>query len=132
MDRKAAKGVLATISLHSSRLSAFIKVSLSSNPVQSVILSSHLFFCLPLSLPPCTVPCYMVFASSDDLVTCPYHISFRCLIVVRRTSWGPMACLILFHTSSLVYFSFLTGFHAHLIHTVPDIRDSVPSQVKYI
>ena len=132
MDLKSTTGVLATNFFHSSRLSAFPKVLLISNPVQSLILSSHLFFCLPLSLPPCTVPCYMVFANPDDLVTCPYHISFRCLIVVRRASWGPMACLILFHTSSLVYVSFLTGFRAHLINTVPDIRDSVLSQVKYI
>ena len=86
---------------HSSRLSTFLKVSLSSNPVLSFILSSHLFFCLPLFLPPGTVPCSMVFASPDDLVTCPYHFSFRCLTVVRRLSWGSMACLILFCTSSL-------------------------------
>ena len=31
------------------------------------MLSSHLFFCLPLRLPPLTVPCKIVFARSDDL-----------------------------------------------------------------
>ena len=86
MDRRGATGVLATNSLHFSRLSAFLKVSLRCNPVHSFILSSHLFFCLPLFLPPGTVPCSMVFASPDDLVTCPYHFSFRCLTVVRRSS----------------------------------------------
>ena len=79
MDRRAATGVLATNSLHSSQLSIFLKVSLSSNPIHSLILSSHLFFCLPLFLPPITVPCSMVFASPDGLVTCPYHFSFWCL-----------------------------------------------------
>ena len=89
MNRRGATGVLqlATNSLHSSRLSTFLKVSLSSNPVHFLTLSSHLFFfCLPLFLPPHTVPCNMVFASPDDLVTCPYHFSFRSLIVVRKSS----------------------------------------------
>ena len=61
MDCRDVTGVLATNSLHSSRLSAFLKVSLRCNPVHSFILSSHLFFCLPLFLPPGTVPCSMVF-----------------------------------------------------------------------
>ena len=61
MDRRGATGVLATNSLHSSRLSAFLKVSLSCSPVHSFILSHHLFFCLPLFLPPGTVPCSVVF-----------------------------------------------------------------------
>ena len=85
MDCRGAIRVLATNSLHSSRLSAFLKVSLSSNPVHSLILSSHLF-CLPFFLPTRTVPCNMVLASPDDLVTCPYHFSFQCLIAVRRSS----------------------------------------------
>ena len=61
MDRRGITGVLATNSLHSSWLSVFLKVSLSSNPVHSFILSSHLF-CLPLFLPPGTVPCGMVWS----------------------------------------------------------------------
>ena len=76
MDCRGATGVLATNSLHSSRLSAFLKVSLSCSPVHSFMLSSHLFFCLPLFLPPGTVPCSMVFDSPDDLVTCPYHFNY--------------------------------------------------------
>ena len=38
-------------------------------PVQSSILSSHLFFCLPLFLFPFTVPCRIVFAKPEDLET---------------------------------------------------------------
>ena len=36
-----------------------------------VCWSSHLFFCLPLLLPPCTVPWRIVLASPVDLVTYP-------------------------------------------------------------
>ena len=56
MDCRGATGVLATNSLHFSRLSAFFKVSLSSNPVHPLILSPHLFFCLPLFFPPVLFP----------------------------------------------------------------------------
>ena len=41
---------------HSSLSSAFLTVSLSPKPVHSQMLSSHRFLCLPLPLPPCTVP----------------------------------------------------------------------------
>ena len=50
---------MATSSLHSSRLSAFLVAAPSVMPVHSGMLSSHLFFCLPLLLPPCTVPCWI-------------------------------------------------------------------------
>ena len=54
---------LATSSLHSSRLSAFLMAAPSIMPVHSGMLSSHLFFCLPLLLPPCPCPaglsCYV-------------------------------------------------------------------------
>ena len=83
---RGATGILATNSLHSSLLSAFLKASLRCNPVHSFILSPHFFVSLPLFLPPGTVPCSMVFASPDDLVTCPYYFSFWCLTVVRRSS----------------------------------------------
>ena len=43
-------------------------------------------FCLPLLLPPCTVPCRIIFASPVDLVLCPYHLSFCFFTVVRRSS----------------------------------------------
>ena len=48
-----------------------------SKPVHSVMLSSHLVFCLPFLLPPCTVPCRIIFASPVDLVICQYHLSLR-------------------------------------------------------
>ena len=97
---------LATSSLHSSRLSAFLMAAPSVKPVHSGMLSSHLFFCLPRLLPSWTVPCMIVLASPDDLVMCPYHLSLRCLTVVRRFSWGPMACRVLFRTSSLEWCGF--------------------------
>ena len=52
LDRRGTTGVFSTDSLYSLRLYAFLKVSLSSNPAHSLILSSHLFFCLPLFLLP--------------------------------------------------------------------------------
>ena len=45
-------------------------------------------FCLPLLLPPCTVPCRIVLASPADLVTGPYHFSLGLFIVVKRSSWA--------------------------------------------
>ena len=38
-------------------------------PVHSLMLSSHLFFCLPCLLPPFTVPCKMVLAWPDEQKT---------------------------------------------------------------
>ena len=70
-----------------------------SSPVHSLMLS-HRTFCLPLHLPPCTVPCRTVLASPDDRVTCPYHFGSR-LSVEIRSSYGPMA------------FSKSTGKHWH-------------------
>lgn len=57
---------LATGSFHPSLFSAFLKV-----------LFCHLFLCLPLFLPPGTVPRRTVFASPDNLIEWPYHLSFR-------------------------------------------------------
>ena len=70
------------------------------NPVHSDVLSSHLFFCLPFLLLPYTVPCRIIFASPVDLVICPYHLNLRFLTMVIRSSYGPIACLIVFFTSS--------------------------------
>ena len=105
VDRWDAKDDLATSSLHSSRLSAFLVAAPSVMPVHSGMLSSHLFFCLSLLLPPCTVPFRIVFASPVDLVTCPYHFRFRLFTVLKRSLWGPMACRVLFRTSSLEMWS---------------------------
>ena len=67
VDRWGTKDDQATTVLHSSLFSAFRRTSPSFNPVHSVTLSSHLFVCLPLLLPPCTVPCRIIFASPVDL-----------------------------------------------------------------
>ena len=91
VDRWGTTDDLATSSLHSSRLSAFLMAAPSVKPVHSGMLSSHLFLCLPRLLPHWTVPCMTVLASPVDLVMWPYHLSFRCLTVVRRSSCGPMA-----------------------------------------
>ena len=37
----------------------------NSRPVHSLMLSSHLFLCLPCLLPPFTVPCKMLLARPD-------------------------------------------------------------------
>ena len=75
VDRWGATDDLATSSLHSSRLSAFLMAAPSVMPVHSGMLSSHLFFCLPRLLPPCTVPCRIVLASPDDLVPVPFQFA---------------------------------------------------------
>ena len=105
VDRWGATDDLATSSLHSSRLSAFLVAAPSVMPVHSGMLSSHLFFCLPHLLPPCTVPCWIVLASTEDLVMWSYHFSLRRFTVVKRSSWVPMACRVLFRTSSLEMWS---------------------------
>ena len=86
VDRWGTKDDRATTVLHSSLFSAFRRASPSFNPVHSVTLSSHIFFCLPLLFPPCTVPCRIIFASPVDLVLCPYHLSLRFFTMVRRSS----------------------------------------------
>ena len=91
VERWGTTDDLATSSLHSSRLSAFLMAAPSVKPVHSGMLSSHLFLCLPHLRPSWTVPCMTVLASPVDLVMWPYHLSFRCLTVVRRSSCGPMA-----------------------------------------
>ena len=89
-DRWCIKDDRATTFLHSSLSSAFRKASTNPNPVNSDILSSHLFFCLPVLLPSCTVPCRIIFASPLDLVKCPYHLNLRFLTVVIKSSYDPI------------------------------------------
>ena len=87
--------------LHSSRFSPFRSMILDSRPVHSLMLSFYRFLCLPLRLPPWTVPCRIVLVSPDDRVTCPYHFSMRLFTEVRRSSYSRMAFPILAFTSSL-------------------------------
>ena len=82
-----------------------------SIPVHSLILSSHLFFCLPLFLFPFAVPCGIIFAIPEDLETWPNHLSFRFLTRVRSSSYYPMAAWIFLRTFSLVTGSLLEMFN---------------------
>ena len=47
------------------------------------MLFSQRFFCRPLLLPPCTVPCKIVLTSPSDVDTCPNHINLRFFTVLR-------------------------------------------------
>ena len=90
----------------------------SSKPVHSMMLSSHLFLCLPCLLPPFTVPCKMVQARPDERETCPYHCSLRLFTMVSRSLCGPIACRTLARTSSLVtwyLYEMLSILRQHLI-----------------
>ena len=81
--------------------SAALRESSNPIPVNSLMLSSHLF-CLPLLLAPFTVPCRIVFAMQEDLEMWPYHLSFRFFFMVRRSSCTPIAFWILLQTPSFV------------------------------
>ena len=74
-------------------------------PGLSLMLSSHLFLCLPCLLPPFTVPGKMVLARPDEWETWPYHCSLRLFTIVRRSLYGPIACWIFARTSSLITWS---------------------------
>ena len=78
-DRRGTTDEFATIPFHTVLFSAARVELAKSNPVHSLILSSHLFFCLPLFLFPFTVPCRIVFAKPEDLETWANHLSFRFL-----------------------------------------------------
>ena len=60
--RRGTTDEFATIPFHLDLCSAALVELAKSIPVHSLILSSHLFFCLPLFLFPFTVPCRIVFA----------------------------------------------------------------------
>ena len=59
----------ATSFLHFSLFSTTLWDLLNSRPVHSLMLSSHLFLCLPCLLPTFTVPCKMVLARPDERET---------------------------------------------------------------
>ena len=92
----------ATSFLHFSLFSTALWDLPNSRPVHSLMLSSHLFLCLPCLLPPFTVPCTMVLARLDERETWPYHCNLHLFTMVRRSSCGPTACWILPWTSSLL------------------------------
>ena len=103
--RRGTTDEFATIPFHLDLFSAALVELAKSIPVHSLILSSHLFFCLPLFLFPFTVPCRIVFAKPEDLEAWPNHLSFRFLTRVRSSSYSPMAAWIFLRTSSLVTWS---------------------------
>ena len=86
---------VATIPFHPSLSSAALRESPNPILAHSLMLSSHLFFCLPLLLAPFTVPCRIVFAMPEDLEMWPYHLSFHFFTMVRRSSSTPIAFWIL-------------------------------------
>ena len=77
----------------------------NSRPVHSLMLLSHLFFCLPCLLPPFTVPLKMILARPDEWETSPYHFSLRLFTMVKRSLCGLISCWILAQASSLVTWS---------------------------
>ena len=108
LNRKGHWGTtddFATSFLHFCLFSTALWDLANSRPVHSLLLSSHLFLCLPCLLPPFTVPCTMVLARPDEWEMCPYHCSLHLFTVVRRSLCGFIACWILAQTSSLVTWS---------------------------
>ena len=91
--------------LHFSPFSTALWDLANSWPVHSLMLSSHLFLCLPCLLPPFTVTCKTFLARPDELETWPYYWSLHLFTLFRRSLCGPIACWILAWTSSLVTWS---------------------------
>ena len=110
--RRGTTDEFATIPFHLDLFSAALVELAKSIPVHSLILSSHLFFCLPLFLFPFTVPCRILFVKPEDLETWPNHLSFRFLTRVRSSSYSPMAAWIFLRTFSLVTWSLYEMFYS--------------------
>ena len=68
--RWGTKDDFATRFLHFPLLSTAIWDLANSRPVCSLMLSSHLFLCLPCLPPPFAVPCKMVLARPGERETC--------------------------------------------------------------
>ena len=102
----------ATTPFHLDLFSAALVELAKSIPVHSLILSSHLFFCLPLFLFPFTVPFRIVFPKPEDLETWPNHLSFRFLTRVKSSSYTRVAAWIFLRTSSLVTWSLYEMFNS--------------------
>ena len=72
----------ATSSLHFSLFSTALWDLANSRPGHSLMLSSHLFLCLPCLLPPLTVPWKMVLVRPHERETWPYHCSLHLFMMV--------------------------------------------------
>ena len=110
--RRGTTYEFATIPFHRVLLSAALVELAKSIPVHSLILSPHLFFCLPLFLFPFTVPCRIVFAKPEDLELWPNYLGVRFLTSVRSSSHSPVAAWIFLRTSSLVIWSLYETFNS--------------------
>ena len=60
----------------------------NSRPVHSLMLSSHLFLCLPCLLPPFTVPCRTVLARPDEWETMSISLQFASLYDGQFFMWS--------------------------------------------
>ena len=69
------------------------------HPVDTLILSSHFFFCQTFLLYSFTVPCATVFTIPEDIAMWP-NLSFHFLTKVRSFSYFPMATWIFLRTST--------------------------------
>ena len=81
-----------TTLLHFSLFSTALWDLAYSRPVHSLMLSSHLFLCLPRLHPPFTVPCKMVLARPNEREIWPYHCSLCLSTMVKWSSCGQSAC----------------------------------------
>ena len=82
-DRWGATDV-ATLSLHFIWFSASLMAWQNFNPVHSAMLFSQRFFCRPLLLPPCSVPCKIVLIHAQTTLTC---VSLPWLRYHHRAQW---------------------------------------------
>ena len=87
----------ATSFLHFSLFSTALWDLPNSRPVHSLMLSSHIFLCLPCLLPPFTVPCKMVLARPDERETWPYHCSLRLFTIIRSS------CALVFAQALIIF-----------------------------
>ena len=92
----------ATITIH---LSCFQLEK--SIPVHSLILPSHLFFSLPLSLFHFTLPCGVFAKPEDPEMMWAKHLIYSFLTRIRSSSFSPVAAWIFLQTSTLVTWSFM-------------------------
>ena len=95
----------ATSFLHFSLFSTALWDLANSRPVYSLMLSSHLFFCLPCLLSPFTVPCKMVLVRPDERETCHGYQSSLRLFTMVKSLCGPIACWILARAFTLITWS---------------------------
>ena len=65
-------------------------VSANDLPVQSALMSVHLFFGLLLHCLPSIAPRSITLVRPSDVVMCPFHFSFRRSTLARISSYVPI------------------------------------------